>query len=129
MRGPARGEQPLYWVGSAKRDLLAFPEAVKDGIGTALSIAQFWRETPRGEAVERERAPECWRLWRITTETPYRAVYTVRFRWAVYVLHCFQKKSHRGIRTPKPDVELVLQRLRLARQDHENRYGKSKRET
>jgi phage-related protein len=47
----------------------------------------------------------------------------------VYVLHCFQKKSHRGIRTPRPDVELVLQRLRLARQDHENRYGKSKRET
>ena len=53
MRGPARGEQPLYWVGSAKRDLLAFPEAVKDGIGTALSIAQFGGKHPRGEAMER----------------------------------------------------------------------------
>lgn len=41
MRTPAHGERPLYWVGSAKRDLLKFPEAVKDGIGTALSVAQF----------------------------------------------------------------------------------------
>ena len=41
----------------------------------------------------------------------YRAVYTVRFPQAVYVLHCFQKKSHSGIRTPKPDVELISQRL------------------
>jgi phage-related protein len=59
----------------------------------------------------------------------YRAVYTVRFHWAVYVLHCFQKKSHRGIRTPRPDVELVLQRLRLVSRDYEDRYGKTKRET
>jgi phage-related protein len=59
----------------------------------------------------------------------YRAVYTVRFRWAVYVLHCFQKKSRRGIQTPRPDVELVSQRLRLARQDYEDRYGKTKRES
>lgn len=59
----------------------------------------------------------------------YRAVYTVCFRWAVYVLHCFQKKSRRGIQTPKPDVDLVSQRLRLARQDHEERYGKTKRGT
>ena len=46
MRGPARGEKPLYWVGSTKRDLLAFPEAIKDGIGTALSIAQFGGKHP-----------------------------------------------------------------------------------
>ena len=46
MRKPAHGEQPLYWVGSTKRDLLAFPEAVKDGIGTALSIAQFGGKHP-----------------------------------------------------------------------------------
>ena len=59
----------------------------------------------------------------------YRAVYTVRLRSAVYVLHCFQKKSRRGIQTPKPDVELVLQRLRLARQDYEDRHGNNKRGT
>ncbi len=125
MRRPDHGEQPLYWVGSAKRDLLAFPEAVKNGIGTALSVAQFggkhpaakpWKGAGSGtlEVVEDHDG------------NTYRAVYTVRFRSAVYVLHCFQKKSHRGIQTPKPDVELVLRRLGLARRDYEDRYGKTK---
>jgi phage-related protein len=59
----------------------------------------------------------------------YRAVYTVRFRQAIDVLHCCQKKSRRGIQTPKSDVELVSQRLRLAKQDYEDRHGNNKRET
>ena len=128
MRRPARGEEPLYWVGSSKRDLLTFPEAVKDGIGTALSVAQFggkhdaakpWKGAGSGvlEVVENHDGDT------------YRAVYTVRFPRAVYVLHCFQKKSHRGIRTPGPDVDLVLHRLRLAKQDYEDRHGKTKRGT
>jgi phage-related protein len=128
MRRPAHGEQPLYWVGTTKRDLLAFPEAVKDGIGTALSIAQFGGKHP---------AAKPWKgagsgVLEVVEDNDgntYRAAYTVRFRWAVYVLHCFQKKSRRGIQTPKADVELVSQRLRLARRDYEDRYGKTKRET
>ena len=44
----------------------------------------------------------------------YRAVYTVRFQNAVYVLHCFQKKSTRGIATPKPDLDLIRDRLKAA---------------
>ncbi|MDR3214461.1 MAG: type II toxin-antitoxin system RelE/ParE family toxin [Azoarcus sp.] len=44
----------------------------------------------------------------------YRAVYTVRFQNAVYVLHCFQKKSTRGIATPKPDLDLIRERLKAA---------------
>jgi phage-related protein len=115
-------------VGSTKRDLLAFPEAAKDGVGTALSIAQFggkhpaakpWKGSGSGvlEVVEDHDG------------NTYRAVFTVRFRWAVYVLHCFQKKSHRGSQTPRPDVELVAQRMKLARQDCEERYGKSERKT
>jgi phage-related protein len=54
----------------------------------------------------------------------YRAVYTVRFRSAVYVLHCFKKKSPSGVRTAKQDVELIGKRLRDARVDYEGRYGK-----
>jgi phage-related protein len=57
----------------------------------------------------------------------YRAVYTVRFRKAVYVLHAFQKKSPSGIRTAKRDIELVTQRLKLAQQDYEEHYGTPKR--
>ena len=122
MRRPVHGERPLYWVGSAKRDLLEFPEAVKDGIGTALSIAQFggkhpaakpWKGTGTGvlEIVEDHDG------------NTYRAVYTVRFRLAVYVLNCFQKKSRKGIQTSRLDVGLVSQRLRQAQQDYEDRYG------
>jgi phage-related protein len=54
----------------------------------------------------------------------YRAVYTVRFREAIYVLHAFQKKSPSGIRTARPDVELVEERLKAAKRDYEARYGK-----
>lgn len=54
----------------------------------------------------------------------YRAVYTVRFQMAMYVLHCFQKKSPSGIRTAKTDVELIRDRLKAARKDYEVRYGK-----
>ena len=46
MRKQVPGEDPLYWVGSSKRDLLAFPETVKDDIGTALSVAQFGGKHP-----------------------------------------------------------------------------------
>ena len=128
MRRPARGEEPLYWVGSSKRDLLAFPEAVKDGIGTALSIAQFRGKHPAAKPWK-GLGPGVLEVVEDHDGDTYRAVYTVRFSRGVYVLHCFQKKSHRGIQTPRPDVELVSQRLKLARQDYEDRYGKTKRGT
>ncbi|HEX9324160.1 MAG TPA: type II toxin-antitoxin system RelE/ParE family toxin [Xanthobacteraceae bacterium] len=57
----------------------------------------------------------------------YRAVYTVRFTRAVYVLHAFQKKSKRGIATPKADLDLIKQRLKRAREDYEQ-WLKSERQ-
>ena len=128
MRVPTYSEQPLYWVGSTKRDLLGFPEAVKDGIGTALSVAQFGGKHPAAKAWKGAGSGVLEGVEDHDGNT-FRAVYTVRFRYAVYVPHCFQKKSRRGAQTPKPDVELVSQRLRLARQDYEERYGKIKRGT
>jgi phage-related protein len=125
MRAPARGERPLYWVGSTKRDLLAFPEAVKDGIGTALSVAQFGGKHPAAKPWKGI-GPGVLEVVEDRDGNTYRAVYTVRFRSAVYVLHCFQKKSRKGIQTPKADVDLISQRLRLARQDCEDRYVNNK---
>jgi phage-related protein len=57
----------------------------------------------------------------------YRAIYTVRFAEIVYVLHAFQKKSPKGIKTARADIELVRQRLRTAQRDYEKRYGKANR--
>ena len=51
----------------------------------------------------------------------YRTVYTLRFAETVYVLHAFQKKSKRGISTPRRDIELVTRRLEMARRIHEER--------
>jgi len=119
------GEKALFWVSSAKEDLLAFPESVKDEIGLALSVAQFggnhrsakpWKGLGPGvlEVVEDHRG------------NTYRAVYTVKFAHAIYVLHSFQKKSPRGIKTARTDVELISQRLKMAAADYEERYGKKR---
>jgi phage-related protein len=97
-------------------------------MGTALSIVQFSGKHP---------AAKPWKgagsgVMEIVDDhdgNAYRAVYTVRFQMAVYVLHCFQKKSRRGIETPRRDVDLVSQRLKLARQDYEDRYGKNEGQT
>jgi len=126
MRKQVRGEDPLYWVGSSKRDLLGFPETVKDGIGTALSVAQFGGKHPSAKPWKGEGSGVLEIVEDHDGDT-YRAVYTVRFAGAVYVLHCFQKKSRKHVQTPRHHVELVAQRLRQARHDYEDRYGIAKK--
>jgi phage-related protein len=120
----APDEKPVLWIGSSREDLLGFPEAVKNGIGLALEVAQFggkhasakpWKGEGSGvlEVVEDYRGDT------------YRAVYTVRFVQAIYVLHAFQKKSTHGIATPQRDRDLIKRRLRTALADYEVRYGKA----
>ena len=120
------GEKPLFWVGSSKHDLLAFPEAVKDEIGTALSVAQFGGKHPSAKPWKGE-GPGVFEIVGDHRGDTYRAVYAVKFEGAVYVLHAFQKKSPSGVKTPQTDVELIAQRLKLARQDYEARYANAKK--
>jgi phage-related protein len=110
--------------GSSKRDLLAFPEPVKDRIGTALSVAQFGGKHPAAKPWKGQ-GPGVLEVVEDYDRATYRAVYAVRFEGAVYVLHAFQKKSPRGIRTGLRDVELVSERLKMAWQDYEERHGKT----
>jgi phage-related protein len=120
---PSKLEKPLHWVGSSKRDLLGFPEDVVDNIGYALGVVQYGGQPPSAkpwkglgtgvsEIVEDD------------ASGTYRAVYTVRFRKAIYVLHAFQKKSPSGIRTARTDIELIEERMKAAKRDYEARYGK-----
>jgi phage-related protein len=119
------GEKPVEWVGSSKRDFLEFPKPVIGEMGNALGIVQFGGKHPSAKP---------WKglgsgIFEIVEDydgDTYRAIYTVRFREAVYVLHAFQKKSPGGIRTARGDVELVAQRLKAAREDYEAHYGKEK---
>ncbi|MGH9173764.1 MAG: type II toxin-antitoxin system RelE/ParE family toxin [Vicinamibacterales bacterium] len=122
----AVGEKPLDWVGSSKRDFLAFPEPVQDEMGNALGLAQFGGRHPKAKPWKGQGAG----VFEIVEDHrggTYRAIYTVRFREVVYVLHAFQKKSPKGIRTARSDVELIEQRLKIAQRDHEVRYGKARR--
>jgi phage-related protein len=121
----AVGEKPLHWVGSSKRDFLSFPTAVKEDMGNALGIAQFGGMAPTAKPWK-GLGPGVLEIVESHVGNAYRAVYTVRFEKAVYVLHAFQKKSPAGIRTAKRDVDLVAQRLKIAERDHKEHYGKSK---
>jgi phage-related protein len=122
----AAGEKPLHWVGSSKRDFLEFPRAVKDDMGNALGIAQFGGTAPTAKPWK-GLGPGVLEIVESHQGNAYRAVYAVRFEKAVYVLHAFQKKSPTGKRTAKRDVDLVAQRLRVARKDYEEQYVKAKR--
>lgn len=116
------GEKPLLWVGSAKADLLRFPEAVKDAIGMALSVAQFGDKHPNAKPWKGE-GPGILEVVSDYRSDAFRAVYTVRFEQAVYVLHAFQKKPPTGVKTRHADVKMIAGRLRMAREDYEVRFG------
>jgi len=111
-----REEKPLHWVGSAKKDLLGFPEQVMDDVGFALGVVQYGGHPPSAKPWK-GLGPGVLEIVENDGSGTYRAVYTVRFRKAVYVLHAFQKKSPSGIRTARTDVKLVATRLSDAIRD------------
>jgi phage-related protein len=123
-RVPAPGERSLDWIGSSKRDFLAFPEPVKADMGNALGLAQFGGKHPSAKPWKGE-GPGVFELVEDHQGDTFRAIYTVRFKKVIYVLHAFQKKSPKGIGTARSDVELIRKRLAIARQDCEARYGKA----
>jgi len=123
----AMGEKPLDWVGSSKRDFLEFPEPVKDEMGNALGVAQLGGKHPSAKPWKGH-GPGVLELVEDHDGDTFRAVYTVRFRKVMYVLHAFQKKSAKGIKTPQTDIEMVERRLKIAQADYEARYGKDKTE-
>lgn len=116
-------EKPLHWVGSSKRDFLRFPESVVDDIGYALGAVQLGGH-PASAKAWKGLGPGVFEIVEDDRSGTFRAVYTVRFRKALYVLHAFQKKSPSGIRTAETDVDLVTKRLKAAKDDYEVRYGK-----
>ena len=122
-RKPPPPEKPLHWVGSSKKDLLTFPEKVVDDFGYALGVVQQGGVPPSAKPWKGEGSGVLELVENFRSDT-WRVVYTVRFEKAVYVLHCFQKKSPSGVRTAKTDVDLIHERLKAARTDYEVRYGK-----
>ena len=111
--------KPIKWVGSAKRDLDAMPEDVKDVFGHAIDLAQAGGKHQDAKVMTGFGSAGVLEVVEDDRGDTYRAVYTVKFAGWVYVLHCFQKKSKSGIKTPKEDLDLIHARLKAAKLDCE----------
>ena len=123
MKIPYSSDKPLHWVGSSKKDLLNFPEEVVDDVGYSLGVVQQGGMPPSAKHWKGEGAGVLEIVEDHRGDT-FRVVYTVSFEQAIYVLHSFQKKSPSGIKTASTDVDLIHERLKLAKFDYEVRYGK-----
>jgi phage-related protein len=111
--------KPVRWVGSSKEDVSGFPEDVRRRVGGALWEAQIGRKALYAKPLKGFGDASVLEIVDDFNADTFRAVYTVRFAKAVYVLHAFQKKSKRGVATPKAELERIDQRLKQAKQDYQ----------
>ena len=109
--------KPVHFLGNTKTVLKGFPAEVKDRVGYALYEAQRGEKAANTKPLKGFHGASVLEVIEDHDGLTYRAVYTIRFFNAVYVLHTFQKKSKKGIATPKQDVELIKSRLKLAEED------------
>jgi len=110
---PTNGK-PLEWIGSSHKDLMALPADVRRLFGFALSLAQSGDKHDAAKVLKGFGGAGVLEVLEDDVGGTYRAVYTVKFAEAVFVLHCFQKKSKRGIATPKEDMDIIQARLKIA---------------
>lgn len=106
--------RPLLWVASAKRDFVGMPEEVVNDFGHWLFQVQKGRIPKNAKALSGFGGAQVMELWKDCADGTFRTVFTVRFAEVVVILHAFQKKSKKGIETPKQDIDLVHSRLKLA---------------
>jgi len=111
--------KPLEWIASSFDDLKDFPEEVQQSIGYALYRAQSGQKHPKAKPLKGFKGSGVLEVVTDFDGDTYRSVYTVKFEGVVYVLHCFQKKSKRGIETTKQDINLIESRLKLAQERYD----------
>ena len=107
-------EKPLEWIGSSYKDLMALPSAIRQRFGYALSLAQRGDRDDAAKVLRGFGDAGVLEIIEDEASGTYRAVYVIRFEEAVFVLHCFQKKSKHGIATPKTDIDIIRARLKVA---------------
>lgn len=117
--------RPLEWVGSSREDVQDFPAEVQDHVGFALYQAQAGLKHHDAKPLKGSGSGSG--VLEVVSRhdgDTFRAVYTVRFKGAVYVLHAFQKKAKRVVATPKQEIDLIARRLKAAEQHYKDIYGK-----
>src|SRR5437870_4757744 len=122
-----QGLRPVVWVGSSLEEVRNFPEEVRDEVGFALYQAQQGGKHVSAKPLKGFKGAGVLEIVESHDGNAYRTVYTVRFRLAVYVLHAFQKKSKKGITTPRAELDLVEKRLRKAGEHYEENYEREDR--
>jgi phage-related protein len=120
--------KPLIWVASSLDDLKEFPEEVRHAMGYALHLAQTGGKHPDAKPLTGFKGAGVLEVVEDYDGDTYRAVYTVKLKGVVYALHAFQKKSKKGIKTPKQDIDLVQRRLKMAEEIHAERESESEGE-
>jgi phage-related protein len=112
----------LEWISGAYQDLLDLPPDVQNAMGYGLYLAQIGDKHDDAKPLKGFKGAGVLEIVDNFDGDTYRAVYTVKFESAVYVLHVFQKKSKSGIATPKQDIDLIEKRLRTAQEHHRDNY-------
>ena len=120
-----RQPKPLTWIASSRRDMRALPKEVRRSFGVALFAVQIGETPPAAKPLRGFGGAGVVELIEDDGGGTYRAVYTVRYASAIYVLHVFQKKSKRGRETPQRDIALIRERLKRAEELHRLRMKES----
>ena len=105
----------VRWVGDSRERLQTFPGPVRKDIGHALYRVQIGATPPSAKPIRGIESGVFEIVDNFDTNT-YRVVYTVKIGRSIYILHCFQKKSKRGVSTPKKEIDLIKRRLRRAKE-------------
>lgn len=111
---PFPSKKPLEWVGGSFKDLMGLPIEIRRFFGFALYLAQIGGQHESTKVLSGFGGSGVLEVVEDDVGGTFRAVYTVKFPEAVFVLHCYQKKSKRGIATPLQDMELIRARLKVA---------------
>lgn len=110
--------KPVVWIGTSRQDLRKLPGDVQNVFGYALYLAQSGKKHPSAKPLKGFGGASVLEVVEDYRGDTYRAVYTVKFAEAVYVLHVFRKKATHGIATPRREIELIGERLKRALEFH-----------
>lgn len=116
--------KPVFWLGNSRDTVRQFPKEVRYEVGFALETAQEGGKAINVVPLVGFGGASVLEVITDGEGGTFRTVYTVRLKDAIYVLHAFQKKSKRGIATPKQDMALVRLRLKVAEEHHEKEFKK-----
>jgi len=110
--------KPVFWVASSRKELQGLPPEVRKVFGFALWQAQTGHTHMAAKPLKSFGGAGVLEVVEDHDGNTYRAIYTVRFAGVVYTLHVFQKKSKKGVKTPKHEIELIRKRLKAAEEHH-----------